>query len=239
MKSFFLPFGNTTPERLKDDDVRLFALRSGWIDDIGIIDPASTRIDRRPLDWWPGHDLITASDPGWGPTIAAWVLKDGGRLVRLDGTSPPIHTLNNAVNPILTRENAIAYVGFFCTFVHGDAGPFATIGSLEDGILPPELDRDKIAEFIRAPQILKEEPVAENEDRISFHVETLVYYADAVFVSNFLLHPTGMVEMLEDEPLANDLGATIAMPLKFKDPEDAEPEDTEDEMATDDNEAAD
>jgi len=222
MTSFYLPYSNAKPTRLTDDDVLSFALRSGWIDDIGVIDPTSTIMERRPLDWWPGCDLITASDPIWGPTMAAWVLKDGGRLVRLDGTSPPIHMLNQAMDPILNRNNAIAYLGFFCTFVHAEAGPFATIGALEDQILPLELDREKIAGFIRAPQILKEEPIAEDEGKISYHIETLVYYGDALFISNFLLKPTGMVDMLEDEPLAADLGATIAMKLKFKDPENTE-----------------
>lgn len=215
MRLFDLPLSDTRPTRFSESEIADFALRTGWIDDIGVVNPASTVIERRPLSWWPGHNLIVACDPLWAPTMAAWVLKDGERLVRLDGRSPPIHALNAKSEPVFTADNAIAYVGFFCTFVHGDDGPFAPIRSLEDQILPVELDREKIAEFIRDPVILKQEPAGENKDKVTFHIESLIYYADTLFLSNFVLGPTGMMEMVADEELVTGLGTSIKMPLRF------------------------
>ena len=228
MDFFDLPFSDTRPEHFSQDEVAAFALRTGWVDDIGVINPESTVIERRPLSWWPDWDLLLARDPLWDSTMAAWVLKPDERLVRLNGQSPAIHSLNRKVPPTLTAENALAYIGFFCTMVHGDEGPFGPIRSLDDGILPTDLDHDKIATFIRDPAILKEEPSAEDESKSAFHIETLIYYSDALFLSNFLLAPTGFVEMLEDEPLVGDLEASIALSLRF-DIERTTPDDAEQE----------
>lgn len=223
MEFFGLPLSDTQPQHLTQDEVAAFALRTGWLDDIGVISPASTLIERRALSWWPGHDLFVARDPHWNGIVAAWVLEEGGRLTRLNGTSPPIHELNGKVAPVITPDNALAYLGFFCTFVHGNADgrvmPFALVRSAEDAILPRDLDRDRIATFIREPVILKQEPSPEDETKVSFHIEVLVYYADALFLSNFAVRPTGMVDMLEDEPLVAELEAFIEMPMTFTLPE--------------------
>lgn len=229
MDTFDLPFSDTASTRLSADEVDAFARRTGWIDDIAVIAPATTVIERRPLSWWPEHALIVARDPGWAGHAAAWVLPDGGRLVRLDGSSPPIHGLNRNARLEIARSNVLAYVGFFCTFVQGEAqgvkSPFLPVQSLEDGLLPDIVDPAAIAGFMRKPEVLKEEDSADSPGSSEFHVETLIYHSDALFLSNFLVKASGMVEMLEDEPLKGDLGASVRLPLTFTEaPSEAERE---------------
>ena len=38
-------------------------------------------------------------------------------------------------------------------------------------------------------------------------------YADALFKAQFAVAPDGMVEMLDDEPVAADLGARVSVPI--------------------------
>ena len=219
MSSYFhLPLSDTKPEPFSETEVANFALRTGWIDDVGVITPGRTMIERRALSWWPDHDLIVAHDPAWGSTVAAWVIREGERLIRLPGQAPPIHALNASLKPVFTADNALAYLGFFCLFIRGDAGPFGIVCSIEDGFLPADLDREKIAPYLREAVLLQQTPVADDETAFSFDVEAPVYHGDALFLANFRLFPNGMVEMLSDEPLVGDLGVALQMPLTFPPP---------------------
>jgi len=226
---FHVPLSDTQPEPFSEAEVAVFALRSGWIDDLGVIAAGRTVIERRALSWWPGHDLIIARDPSWNSNVAAWVLKEGGRLIRLSGKSGPVHAINQSVKPIFTSDNVLAYLGFFCLFVHGEAGPFGIVRSIDDGLLPADLDREKIALHLREPAIVKQTPDAAEENAASFDIEAPIYYGDALFLSNFRVFPTGMVEMLADEPLVSELEAVITMPLRFEVPK-AAPETEMDEQ---------
>lgn len=221
MDFFDLPLSDTQTEWFTEAEVAAFGLRSGWVDDIAVITPGRTVIESRPLSWWPAHRLIIARDPQWGAHLAAWVLPDAGRLVRLNGQSPPIHGINSRVKPSLSADNTLAYLGFFCTFVHGNSGPFAIVRSVTDGILPPSLDRSKIAGHLRDAVLLKQDPAAADEAGPSYHVEAMVYFGDGLFLSNFVVRPTGMVEMVEDDMVVSDLGAVIEMPLVFEAPDAA------------------
>jgi hypothetical protein len=45
------------------------------------------------------------------------------------------------------------------------------------------------------------------------HCEAIVWYLDAFFLANFVVKPNGMVEMTEDEPLIQESGSFLDMPL--------------------------
>jgi len=40
-----------------------------------------------------------------------------------------------------------------------------------------------------------------------------VYYSNALFEAQYLIQPSGMVEMLDDEPVAADLPGAVAQPI--------------------------
>jgi hypothetical protein len=46
-----------------------------------------------------------------------------------------------------------------------------------------------------------------------FVCKAVLYYANALFEAQFVIQPSGMVEMLDDEPVAADLAGRIDQPV--------------------------
>lgn len=210
MIPFEIPQSTIPFQRYSDTHALAFAFRTGWLDDIGNFDPASGIVQSLTTPWWPDCQLITMQSPSWDDVMGAWIL-DGttGRLIRLDGTSPPIHQLNSRHGTDLKEEHALAYLGFFCTFVHGNRGMFGLIGSVDETILPEDWPRKEQGKYLKAASI-------EKEDERGFFVDASVVFGDALFRTQFHVLRSGMTEMLDDELQAADLGTKIALRLKFE-----------------------
>lgn len=213
MKPFQFPLSNTNPRRLNTEEVAAFAQRTGWIDDIAVISPETSVVEVQPLSWWEGVELIIARDPEWQDrhgfenSAGAWLRDE--HLHRLDGTSPPIHAMNAKASPTFDDQNVLSYLKFFCHFVHGDDGPFAIVQSADDPIVPNNIPEEALAVMPRPAQLLK-------RDENGYHIETLVWYTDKLFLANFIVRESGMVDMIDDELLARKLGASIQFNLKFQ-----------------------
>jgi hypothetical protein len=46
-----------------------------------------------------------------------------------------------------------------------------------------------------------------------FQCEAVVFYSNALFIASFSVQPTGMIEMLDDEPIAADLPVRVETPV--------------------------
>ena len=46
-----------------------------------------------------------------------------------------------------------------------------------------------------------------------FLCDAVVFYSNALFIANFAVQPTGMIEMLDDEPIAADLPTKVDKPV--------------------------
>lgn len=46
-----------------------------------------------------------------------------------------------------------------------------------------------------------------------FLCDAVVFYSNALFIANFAVQPTGMIEMLSDEPIAGDLSTKVDQPI--------------------------
>lgn len=216
MKPFQIPLFDTDPRRLSTAEVDNFARRIGWIDDIAAISPETSIVEVYPLSWWKDVDLVIARDPVWQDrhefdnSAGAWLRDE--HLHRLDGTSPPIHSMNAKTTPAFNDQNVLSYLGFFCHFVHGTyagGGPFSIIQFADDPIVPNNAPEEMLGLMPRPVQLLK-------QDEQGYHCEALVWYSDALFLSNFIVRESGMVDMIDDEPLASELGARIQFNLKFR-----------------------
>nr|VFJ51066.1 MAG: hypothetical protein BECKFW1821A_GA0114235_103010 [Candidatus Kentron sp. FW] len=213
MKPFQFPLLNTDPRRLSPEEVDGFARRTGWIDDIAVISPETSLVEVQPLPWWEGVELIVARDPEWQArhgienSAGAWLRDE--HLHRLDGTSNPIHAMNAKTKPVFNDQNVLSYLGFFCHFVHAEDRPFVIVQSADDPIVPNNAPEKMLAWLPRPAQLLR-------QDERGYHCEALVWYADALFLSNFIVSESGMVEMIEDEELASELGASMQFNLKFR-----------------------
>ncbi|MEX3014379.1 nSTAND1 domain-containing NTPase [Gymnodinialimonas hymeniacidonis] len=167
---------------------------------------------QRQLPFYPGAEklLLRATHPEWPDGAYIYYLSHGRNLYWLNGTSPPIHEFNAKSEIALTVENALEYLRFFCFFVRGEEGPFYVLDGREAMYIPTSLDRqeaDSIHNRYKAPRLYG---VMDNGH---IKASSLIYYSNAVFVGDFVIHQSGMIELIEDEPVVSDLSQKVHAPL--------------------------
>lgn len=166
--------------------------------------PATATAGWCQLPFYTSIGLVRVDDSAWAPNTGPfWFLAKQGRMFLLDGSSAPIHDANEA-DPIKVNEaNTLDYLRFFCYFVHGDEGPFLIVEDMDH----PALDTAKmdegtkkvIADAIRPAAF--EGKTAEG----AFEASAMVLYGNAIFSARFSMTENGMIEMIDDEPVAADL----------------------------------
>lgn len=190
---------------------------AGFLEQINPIDgkyrvsAESTEVNWRMLPFYDQVALIEVKDPKWTKQkMKIYYLTDQGNLFRLNGTSPPIHEVNAKAPIKVNEQNVLEYLRFFCFFVRGEEGPFYVAESMEDPNMPTEMDettRSVIEGTIRPATF---EGV---NDQGHFLCDAVVFYSNALFIANFAVQPTGMIEMLDDEPIAADLPTKVDKPV--------------------------
>jgi hypothetical protein len=171
----------------------------------------TTRVLQRGLPFYDDVLLFAVYDESWSrKPLIVYYLSDRGNLFRLNGTSPPIHEVN-AKAPVRIREdNVLDYLRFFSFFVRGDEGPFYIAESIDDPRLPMEMNaatRSVVESTIRPASL---EGMDANGNYLC---DAIIFYSNALFVGNFAIQHTGMVEMTNDEPLAGDLTVRVELPV--------------------------
>lgn len=157
------------------------------------------------LPWYANVPLVRVVDPAWGDA-SIYFLQVNNRLVRLRGGSIPIHEVNTSAPLRLTAENVLEYLKFFCFFVRGDEGPFYLLERGDHPILTFEIDEATQDTFDALAQPPRYEGQNENDD---FLCSAVVFYGAAIFEASFAVQPSGMVEMLDDDPVE------INLPVRF------------------------
>lgn len=190
---------------------------AGFLDQINPIDgkyrtsPQSTQVSWRTLPFYETVALIRVKDPNWvNKKMNIYYLTDQGNLFRLNGTSPPIHEVNSKAPIKVNETNVLEYLRFFCFFVRGEEGPFYIAESMEDPNMPVQMDettRSVIEGTVRPASF-----EGMNEQG-HFLCDAVVFYSNALFIANFAIQQSGMIEMLNDEPIAGDLKAKIEAPI--------------------------
>lgn len=189
----------------------------GFLDQVGTIDgrytpsATSTEVKWRALPFYETTVLIRMRDETWGKkNLGIYYLAREGDLTRLDGTSLPIHDTNRSAPIALNEDNILDYLRFFCFFVRGDDGPFLVSENLDDPGMPQTLD----PATARAVEGTLRPATYEGKNAEGYYMcDAIVYYANALFLANFAIQPTGMIEMLEDNPLLQDLPVRVDMPV--------------------------
>ncbi len=142
--------------------------------------------------------LICIADKGWKKGLEIYFLTFKNTMFRLKGTSPPLHEVNAKAPVQLNVENVKDYLRFFCYFVHG---PFLITESLQQAEIPEIKDDKEREEFL-----FNMHPIKFNGmDKKNFLLTSTVWYKNALFTARFCVQPTGMLDMIEDEPLLEEL----------------------------------
>lgn len=190
---------------------------AGFLDQINPIDgkyktsPETTKVVWRQLPFYDQIALIRVTDTSWTPkSLKIFFLTNQGNLFRLNGTSPPIHEVN-ALGPIkLSEDNILEYLRFFCFFVRGEEGPFLIAEDMDNPDMPQEMD-DKTRAVIEGT--IRPATFEGMNEQGFYLCDACVFYSNALFIANFAVQPSGMIEMLDDEPIAADLPIKVDAPI--------------------------
>ena len=181
------------------------------IDDKHRVSAETTKVNWRMLPFYDSVALVRVEDPNWtNKKLKIYYLTDQGNLFRLNGTSPPIHEVNAKAPIKVTDENVLEYLRFFCFFVRGEEGPFYIAESMEDPNMPTEMD-DTTRSVIEGT--IRPASYEGKNDQGHWLCDAVVFYSNALFIANFAVQPSGMIEMLDDEPIAADLPTKVEVPV--------------------------
>lgn len=190
---------------------------AGFLEQINPIDgkyrvsAETTQVHWRLLPFYETVALIRVKDPNWvNKKLNIYYLTDQGNLFRLNGTSPPIHEVNAKAPIKINEQNVLEYLRFFCFFVRGEEGPFYVSESMDDPNMPKDMDETTRSVVEGTVRPCTFEGINEQGQ---FLCEAVVFYSNALFIANFSVQPTGMIEMLDDEPIAADLPSTFETPV--------------------------
>lgn len=160
---------------------------------------------RCALPWYANTQLVRLVTAAWG-NLAIYYLVLDGQLFHLNGTSLPIHEANRIGGITLTPENVLEYLKFFCFFVRGAEGPFYILEDTDHPILDFALDeptKNLFDSFARSATC-----TGPNENG-AYTCDAAIFYGPALFTASFSVEPSGMIEMLDDAPVAVHLPVRI------------------------------
>jgi len=200
------------PDEVLDEEGRHHAL--ALIEDRALVDQlsdAAVVAKRFELAFYGDVTLLEWTSPDWPAQTRVCFLEYGEQLLRLDGTSPPIHQVNASADLVLTEANVLDYLAFFCFFVRGTDGPFLVVDRQDHPMVPAVVRTPEFHAKFRAPQLFGRSRMG------NFLASTTVYYSNALFVADFRVILTGMVEMADDAPVLADLAARVEVPLAIGD----------------------
>ncbi len=174
----------------------------------------NTNITRLRLPWYNDTYLIRVMG-SWTPkNLIIYYLQNGnGDLVRLNGKSSPIHAFNAKQKPLLNDQTVKGYLWFFGFFVRGDDGPFLLIETSNDTFIPKGTSTTDTA--TKTALNSKPKPIIckKSSGKYSYRCTGIIMYSNAIFGAEFGLQASGMMEMLNDEPIAADLSLKISAPI--------------------------
>lgn len=190
---------------------------AGFLSQVGVIDGkhrtdvTTSQVHWRTLPFYKQVVLIRVQDSTWIPeNLNIFYLANQGQLTRLDGSSPPIHQTNADAGVHITDDNVLDYLRFFCFFVRGEDGPFLVAESMETHGIPKTMDDTtrRVIEGTLRPASY------EGKNAEGFWMcDAIVFYANALYFSNFIIQPSGMIEMSDDDELADKLPIKVDAPI--------------------------
>jgi hypothetical protein len=172
-------------------------------------------VERQPLTWSPGADLVRVHG-AWQPAnLFLYYLKDKtGRFTQLDGNATVIHAHNRASPPKLTAATVKDYLWFFGFFVRGEEGPFLVVETGRDRFLPKGISKGQFAGGVKtAYDVPRPMVCSAATGKDLFSCDAVIMYSNAIFAAKMMVEKGGMVRMAGDTPIATDLNLKIDAPI--------------------------
>jgi hypothetical protein len=150
------------------------------------------------LAFYRGVRLIEVNDLfAEGPQEKSWYFYYQDSLVHLDGTSAPIHDMNDLVRINLTTETVAEYVRFFCFFVHGDDGPFFVLEDIDSPVIDKK--RNDFHKMKTIKDLCKPLEIITITHEGFFIVSGNVLYGNDLFGVKFVVSSNGVIQIIDEE----------------------------------------
>lgn len=182
--------------------------------DASLLISESTIVETRRAPFNPNIELLRVSDTNWDKPAHVFYIRAEDNLFRLNGTSPPIHEVNKKYKIQLNDDNILSYLSFFCFFVRGEEGPFLILNDINNPLLPKELYLpENIEIYEKLKSIISKPRYWGKTETGNFVVSAQIFYGNAIFLAKLLIQPSGMIDMLDDEPILTDLPFIVNQPI--------------------------
>ncbi len=138
-------------------------------------------------EFYPGAQIWEVEETDG---VSAFLVSADNKVYPLNGLSPAIHRHNSENPPVMqTADQAKGYLGFFTGYVWSDQGAF-TLMAERDQL--PEEQRDSFTE----PTLRRD------EESGNWRADATIWYGKSLFTADMEIQPTGMIQMLDDTPIA-------------------------------------
>jgi ATP-dependent Zn protease len=167
------------------------------------------------LSFYTAHrlmELLFVRDHG---EERAFVLAGPADVLWLDGSSDPIHQVNESEPLEFSEQTVVDYIRFFFYFVRGDGGAFALIESPDELGAPADdsdgrsEDQDEVLTLKDARQKVKPLLLRSIDTTGWWLADATVAYDGVLFVSSVAVRSDGTVEMIEDDAVGELGGITV------------------------------
>src|SRR5262249_52571474 len=133
----------------------------------------------------------------------------------LDGTSTPIHATNEIEELVLDDDTVTDYLHFFMYFLRADEGAFVLVESPDEVTQGLDADADADADAEPGTRTLEEvqklaTPVTWHKDAGRWVFDATVAYDATVFKASIAVDPSGLTEMIDDDPVGA-LGSLVVV----------------------------
>lgn len=158
------------------------------------------------LPFYDGVYLVFCYD-GADPVRRHFALISPARklVVRLDGTSAPIHEFNARLSPIINASTASQYLFFFGFFVQGDDGGFYIAERMDGSVYGGAEGRNSADEAKIRSTIKPVTCVEDPETHTDFLCGSVIAYSNVLYSADMKVFKDGRVQMLNDTPLVSGL----------------------------------
>jgi ATP-dependent Zn protease len=180
---------------------RLTSTKPEYFANSTLVDAQSSR-----LSFYADHRLLKLAFTRDDASERAFVLMGDGESLWLDGSSGPIHEVNESESLRLSDETVLDYIRFFFYFVRGDGG-FVLIESPSDLDLPSvaaEAGADTEPDTLTLQQArgsVRALELQSGESPGEWLADATVAYQGALFVCSVAVRSDGTIEMVDDEPV--------------------------------------
>ena len=155
------------------------------------------------VPFYDDHALYDIDLEGVAGVERALLLRSERDMHWLDGTSAPIHAVNEQEVLQLTAQTVPAYVRFFLFVLRGGQGAFTLIESADELAVAESVDDPTAALAVLNDAKSQWQPLQlhGNDDSGRFRVTATVAYAGGLYRAGYAVKPNGEIVMIDDSPL--------------------------------------